>query len=49
MDLETWVNDLLKDIETAAEKGENYDLHLEAPLVEDIATAYKNTEWIEIY
>ena len=49
MYLETWVIDLLKDIQTAAEKGENYDLHLEFPTVNEIAEAYKQVDWIEIY
>ena len=49
MDLQVWVIELLKDIQTAAEKGENYDLHLELPAVEEIAEAYKFTKWIEIY
>ena len=49
MMLETWVMDLLQDIQKAAEKGENYDLHLESIVVNEIAKAYKQTEWIEIY
>lgn len=49
MNLETWVVELLDDILTASEKGENYDLHLELPFVNEIAKAYKDTEWIEIY
>lgn len=49
MDLESWVDELLKDIQTASEKGENYDLHLEFEAVNEIAEAYKATKWIEIY
>ena len=49
MVLETWIIHLLKDIKTAAEKGENYDLHLDPPAVDEIAEAYSRTEWIEIY
>ena len=49
MDLENWVAELLDDIKEAAEKGENYDLHLEADAVKDIATVYDETKWIEIY
>ena len=49
MDLESWVTNLLQDIQTAAEKGENYDLHLEFPAVVEIAEAYDHTAWIEIY
>ena len=47
--LESWVIKLLNDIKEAAEKGENYDLHMEAPYVKDVATAYNETSWIEIY
>lgn len=47
--LETWVFDLLKDIHTAAEKGENYDLHLEPPAVDEIAKEFEHASWIEIY
>lgn len=49
MDLEQWVVHLLADIASVAEKGENYDLHLEFPAVEEITEAYHNTKWIEIY
>lgn len=49
MDIEAWVIELLQDIQTAAEKGENYDLHMEAVYVKDIAEAYNKTTWIEIY
>ena len=49
MGLEQWVVDLLSEIQTAAVKGENYDLHLEPPAVQEIAIAYQHTEWIEIY
>ena len=49
MDLEHWVVHLLVDIQEAAMKGENYDLHLEPPALEEIAEAYKRTDWIEIY
>lgn len=48
-ELENWVVNLLKDIQTASEKGENYDLHLEAGAVNEIANLYKGTSWIEIY
>lgn len=49
MTLEEWVIYLLEGIKTAAEKGENYDLHLESPYVAEIAKAYEDTKWIEIY
>ena len=47
--LESWVIDLLNDIKESADKGENYDLHIEAETVMEIATAYCGTSWIEIY
>ena len=49
MTLEDWVVNTLKGIKEAAEKGENYDLHLEADYVKEIATAYDEIKWIEIY
>ena len=49
MDLENWVIELLDDIKEAAEKGENYDLHMEAVYVKDVAKAYNESKWIEIY
>jgi len=49
MILESWVIELLDDIKEASEAGENYDLHLESPLVDEIADAYRHTAWIEIY
>lgn len=47
--LEQWVLVLLKEIEEAAEKNENYDLHLEKEAVQDIAYESRSLEWIEIY
>lgn len=47
--LETWVIALLKDIKESGEKGENFDLHLEKEAVKEIAEAYDETTWIEIY
>ena len=44
-----WVVNLLKDIHAAAEKGENYDLHLEFTAVKEIAKMFDNSKWIEIY
>lgn len=49
MSLEDWVVDLLKDIKEASDKGENFDLHLENVYVKEIADAYDNVKWIEIY
>lgn len=47
--LEVWVIELLEDIKRASEKGENYNLHLESPAGDEIAKAYDDTKWIEIY
>lgn len=49
MNLESWVIELLKDIKEAADKNENYDLHMEACYVAEVAEAYNSCEWIEIY
>lgn len=49
MTLEEWVIELLEDVQKAAEKGENYDLHLEPQMAEEIAKAYALAKWIEIY
>lgn len=49
MILESWVIELLDDIKEASEAGKNYDLHLESPLVDEIAEAYRHTARIEIY
>ena len=49
IDLENWVVELLKDIKAAADKNENFDLHMEAPYVKEVAKEYEQTDWIEIY
>lgn len=49
MTLESWVIELLEDIKEASEAGENYDLHMESQLVDEIADEYNHTAWIEIY
>ena len=49
MFLETWIMDLLNDIKEAANNNENYDLHMEASYVAEVAEAYDKAEWIEIY
>lgn len=49
MTLETWVIALLKAIKEADEKGENFDLHLNKEMVQEIAEAYDTSSWIEIY
>jgi hypothetical protein len=49
MDLEQWTVNLFKSIEEAANNGENFDLHLENEAAKEIASAYNETKWIEIY
>lgn len=49
MDLETWIIRLLDEIQGAANRNENYDLHLESTVVTEIAKAYEDAKWIEIY
>lgn len=48
MDIENWVCELLSDIEEAAKKNENYDLHLEAVYVKEIAEELKHISNIEL-
>lgn len=48
-EMSSWIINLLNEIQIAAESGENYDLHLESIVVNEIADAYKDTTWIEIY
>ena len=47
--LEGWVTELLKQIEEAADKGEEYTLHLDKKTVKDVAFESRGVEWIEIY
>jgi len=47
--LEPWIMKLLENIKAAVERGENYDLHLEYPAVDEIAQAYEQTTSIEIF
>ena len=49
MDFETWFMELIYDIREAAEKGENFDLHMEHELVTEVVEAYNACKWIEIY
>lgn len=49
MDIESWVTELLDDIKEASSKNENFDLHLEAVYVKEIAAAIEKIQWIEIY
>ena len=48
MDIENWVCELLSEIEEAAKKNENYDLHLEAVYVKEIAEELKHISHIEL-
>lgn len=49
INIELWVDELLSDISTAGDKGENYDLHLEAPYVKELTDDIKKLSYIEIY
>lgn len=48
MDFETWIMALIYDIRKAAEKGENFDLHMERERVAEVVEAYNDCKWIEI-
>lgn len=47
--LEHWIVELLEDIKSAANKNENFDLHMESSYVKEVAEEYDKTKWIEIY
>lgn len=49
MDIEEWVQELFSEIESEAEHGGNYDLHLEKEMVQELANAIRSAKWIEIY
>lgn len=49
INIELWVDELLSNIQSAGEKGENYDLHLEASAVMELAGDIKKLSYIEIY
>ena len=49
VDFETWFYELIYDINEAAEKGENFDLHMERELAAEVVEAYNACKWIEIY
>lgn len=49
IDIENWLESLLNDIKEAADKNENFDLHMEAPYVKEVAECYDKVKWIEIY
>lgn len=49
IDMELWIDELLSNIETAGSKGENYDLHLEASAVKELADEIKKLSYVEIY
>lgn len=49
MDLEQWVIDLLKDIKRAASNGNGCAFYLSSEQVKEIAKAYEEVKWIEIF
>lgn len=49
MNIEQWTIELFKAIEEAAEKGENFDLHLESEAVQELAFESRSLQWIEMY
>lgn len=49
MDLEEWVLELLDNIKLAGVDHESFDLHLSENDVKEIAQAYENLEFLEIY
>ena len=49
MDLESWFVQLMDDITKAAYDGTTFDIHLENEAVKEIAAAYEQTKFIEIY
>ena len=49
INIDLWVDELLSGIQSAGEKGENYDLHLEGPLVKELTEDIKKLTYIEIY
>lgn len=48
-DIEDFVVKLLKDIKEAGLNKENFDLHLEASVTEEMAEEIEKLDWIEIY
>ena len=48
INMELWVDELLSNITIAGEKGENYDLHLEASTVKELTDEIKKLSNIEI-
>jgi hypothetical protein len=49
INMELWVDELLSNIKAAGDKGENYDLHLEAVHVKELADEIEKLSYIEIY
>ena len=49
INIELWVDELLSNISTAGDNGENYDLHLEASVVKELTDDIKKLSCIEIY
>lgn len=48
MDIENWTIELFEAIGKAAEKNENFDLHLESEAVQELASGIRSLNWIEI-
>lgn len=47
--IESWVVELFKDIEKAAEMNEDFTLRLDKDEVQNLAFETRSLEWIEIY
>ena len=48
LDIEQWVIDLFNDINKACLNNDNYDLHLDASVVDDLAEAWDRISNVEI-
>lgn len=48
INIEQWVIELFNDINQACMNNENYDLHLEASVVDDLADAWDRIKNVEI-
>lgn len=49
MDFEEFIINLMVDITEAANDGLDFNLHLDHQKVKEVAQAYENVEWFEIY
>ena len=47
--LEGWIIELLKQIEEAADRGGDYNLHLDKEIVQKVAFESRSLKWIELY